>query len=161
MKWKIPKYPTEVGLTCMWAEWSRHKEGPPLSSHNWKEQLLDGSVRDVHTTAHTYLFKLRFGSDWCPWEKRCAEVNLSWSCGPPYHRVDLKECRIKVNLCQISPPQSVQQTAQHPAQPPLPDFATSVWTAPCTAPWAQKFATEDPTLRGKNPYILPTSWGIC
>jgi len=28
----------------------------------------------------------------------------------------------------------------------LPDFATAVWTAPCTAPWAQKFATEDPTL---------------
>jgi hypothetical protein len=29
----------------------------------------------------------------------------------------------------------------------LPDFATAVWTAPCTAPWAQKLATGDPHLR--------------
>jgi hypothetical protein len=29
----------------------------------------------------------------------------------------------------------------------LPDFATAVWTAPCTAPWALKFATGDPHLR--------------
>ena len=55
--------PHEVGLTLLWAEWSRHKEGPPLSSHHWKKQLFDWSVRDVHTTAREDLSKLRFGSD--------------------------------------------------------------------------------------------------
>ena len=55
--------PHEVGLTLLWAEWSRHKEGPPLSSHHWKKQLFDWSVRDVHTNAREDLSKLRFGSD--------------------------------------------------------------------------------------------------
>ena len=52
-------------------------------------------------TARKYLFKLRFESDWCPWEKCCAEVNLSWSYGPPDTRVELKERRVKVNLARV------------------------------------------------------------